>query len=1262
MYPGHKPLKALKISKRTASGKHVLMKSAEEQRTCSDSFSNNIVRKPLIRNTPNDCTRHSPQDPSLVGPFGVESRGERNVSFTNMTYTGDVVAQEDKGTAMPSKEKLTLPLLSLCHKSPTFSDRHVGCAIDSVGCPSIHQKGKASLSETASLSHSSDLESEGGEYCSIADYCGDTPLHQDSGNTRTKVAWPESENTIPKFLGQDVAGNVRTKSRGVNFSDGDSSVLNSDSVFQREKHSPHDFVYNHLCSETETLTFSSDAVVNSSSPFGVAQGNYCCLLVRESNPIESKPTENFSSSAEPQLAGPMGPSQDEPIYAESTKRKKGPLSHSSTHARSDVLAYSPCKDQADGLWREGVTHLSCERELHDSAARTSTTITIMATHTEDDNRTIFLSSPDSAVGVQWPCVSPASHPENGKPSPFFEHVEGPQAKVETGSRGNGSSLQTASRNVMGESPAIPPKLSKGSSPTGEKSLTQSISCPVAGISDGHEDDDIPRNGTDSTVFGPSSFLGSHVNRNSPEESIRGPASSSSERRHKYYNLAWSRQCRIEEEEEEEQGLLKRTQETELENGTVSPPSTSSHHQGKKGSGQENKTGGMSKSASFAFEFPKDRNGIEEFSPPPPPPPKKQSRHFLKMNKSNSELEKLNSDSRENLIPPFQGIHVTFTTGSADSLNVDTKTFSNGGQSSKTSAHSPPKTGRPVFPLANFPACSNKDRPHCTPLQPPPLPQKKTVSRAVSSPDGFYWGPASPARVAIPTSPKLNFSQSESNVCIREEPPFGTTLGLNHRTFSSSESLEKAFKGSPSPFLHSGKNGSVCTQNKNLPPRSFSQHNMSAQVSSGSSLQLHNLLSNIDNKEGVYAKLGGLYAESLRRLVSKCEDCFMRDQKSELHFSENSWSFFKLTCNKPCCDSGDAIYYCATCSKDPCSSYAVKICKSQDTKAATSCCSPSVPVHFNIQQDCGHFVASVPSSMLRNASVEGQCPSRTATEQDCVVVITREVPHQTAADFVRDAGPSHKAKPELYERRVCFLLLQLCNGLEHLKEHSIIHRDLCLENLLLVHCRPPATCSKTKEDKHLPRLIISNFLKAKQKSGTAESKVRKNQARLAPEIVSASQYKKFDEFQTGILIYELLHQPNPFEVKSHLREQEYSQDDLPPLPHLSIYSRGLQQLAHLLLEADPIKRIGITEAKRILQCLLWGPRKDLIDQPLNHEEALHNVLHNWIDMKRALLMMKFAERAVDAERNVELEDWLCCQYLASADPTSLSKSLKLLQLL
>lgn len=355
---------------------------------------------------------------------------------------------------------------------------------------------------------------------------------------------------------------------------------------------------------------------------------------------------------------------------------------------------------------------------------------------------------------------------------------------------------------------------------------------------------------------------------------------------------------------------------------------------------------------------------------------------------------------------------------------------------------------------------------------------------------------------------------------------------------------------------------------------------------------------------------------------------------------------------------------------------------------------TMPPHFNLQQDCGHFLACVPQSMLpSDEAAAASVPASSAPqhpvpgqqpERERVVVITCEIPQRTAADFVREWEAFHKTQPEVYERRVCFLLLQLCNGLEHLKEHGVTHRDLCLENLLLVphHHRPSqfaqqaaadnsATNSSSGADpqRHLPRLLISNFAKAKRRSSedaaftTVDPRTKRDHARLAPEIVSAAQYRKFDEFQTGILIYELLHQPNPFEMSPALKEQDYRCEDLPPIPSLSLYSAGLHRLAQLLLQPDPIKRIHIQEAKRILQSLLWGPRRDLMEQqreraPRAGASRLEGLL-NWLDVKRALLMMKFAERSLEPERNAELEDWLCCQYFSSAHPLSLCHTAELL---
>ncbi|NWI37417.1 PRAG1 kinase, partial [Picathartes gymnocephalus] len=1248
------------------SGKQLLLKSGDAQHICLDNFGNCGVRKPFLHNQPNDCLSCHPPSYSMVGLRGLESRVERNVSIHSLVLVGEVGNQEDR-----AKDKFALPHQVPCPNPSALGDRST---TNSSRNPSSQAREGAALPSGGDCGHiSSIFESEGGEYCSITNYHKEHSVPWELCCTEEKAAQCEKDSHAPSGWRQRDAPEIpRPSGRAVTFSEEERRAVNVAFCITRD-HS--DALPYALCSDRKNLALHTEPATLPESTGSSKAAALALSRKDEDLPLPGEPcvtggprTEGSSTPqqalVEPQHPRLTEPARGDPIYAESTKRRKAQLKAVGSQAKAEKLTHGTAKEKADGLWKDDGWALGGEKEHQDSTGQVAAKITIMTAHTEDDHKTIFLSSPDSAVGVQWPCISPTSHPDFGTSSSAIESGQIFQA---SGSENSPRfHLAAPVKTSLTESPAIPPKMSKNSQPGSEGSRVPPVSSHVGRFGDDSSHDGagaqlLSRSCTDSGAFGASPSPCTQVNGVSVEESSRVLAGSSYDRRQKYYNPTWTKQCRIEEEEEqeEEQEVLNHPWTVGAESGRAGADFVDD------GPILESQSG-MTKSSSFSFDFPKDKNNGMEFAPPPPPP-KKQSRHALKMNPSNTELERVSNSSAESLSPPFRSTHVSFTAGSSDSLDSDTQTGSDGRHSSEPN-HSPPPAESQVFPPVHFLPVSTEDGPSSDPSCPPPLPQKKTVIRTVSSPDGFFGGQASSGKAAGATSPRLSVSHSESNVCLRGEPPFihPASLGGRPSAFSSSESLEKSHKGNSYWGSSTSKSTGACGPNRNLQSLSSSQLSVSSQVSSASSL--HNLLSNIDSKEGVYSKLGALYAESLRRLVAKCEDCFMREQKNELHFSENNWSLFKLTCNKPCCDSGDAIYYCATCSKDPSTTYAVKICKTQESKVAASYCSPAVPVHFNIQQDCGHFVASVPSSMLlasdvgKSVSGGGFHPSRAASEHDCVVVITREVPSQTTADFVRDSVMLHQAKPELYERRVCFLLLQLCNGLEHLKEHGIIHRDLCLENLLLVPCKPPMSCVKAKDDKHLPRLIISNFLKAKQKTGTGDSKLKKSQARLAPEIVSASQYKKFDEFQTGILIYELLHQPNPFEEKVHLREQEYSPEDLPALPSLSIYSRGLQQLAHLLLEADPIKRVRITEAKRMLQCLLWGPRKDLMEQPLSHEETLRQALQNWVDMKRALLMMKFAERAVDTERSVELEDWLCCQYLASAEPASLLHTLKLLQLL
>uniref|UniRef100_A0ACB8ERT3 Uncharacterized protein n=1 Tax=Sphaerodactylus townsendi TaxID=933632 RepID=A0ACB8ERT3_9SAUR len=593
----------LEVNRRMAPGKHVFMKAGEDQRAYIDSFGSHVLRKPVGQNPSRDCTSHGP---SLVGTTGPAKKAEKTMTFLSAT---DV----QEGTKVPGREKLSLPYLGLYQKPSVFSDRHINSATDSVGYHSMCQSGEVFALEKGGVTSSSDLENEGGEYCSIVDCCRESLVHQTLGSPETQPAWPESENHIRK---QDGAVNTETKSKAANFGEEESKASDPSSDFQRDKHL-HDSIYNHLHSETEILAFPVDTVVKNSSPVGLGQGNYLCSLDGASDQTEDKNTENVNAAAGQPLACQVGIAPNEPIYAESTKRKKVQLGNSSTHLISNVSAYSPTKDQTDGHWRERAHHLNPEREFQDSATQVAATITIMAAHTENDNRTIFLSSPDSAVGVQWPCVSPTFHPETGKMSSSFEHIEGPQESSEMILRENDPALQVqmTSKNMVGEGPAIPPKLSKGSPPRNEGSVAQSPGAGTCDSSD-HEDVNVAKNGVDPTTVGPSCSL--HVNSISSEDPNRGLSSSCSERRHKYYNLSWSRQCRI-EEEEEEQGLSKNAEEMEAENGV------DDHQEWRKCSALENKTGGMSKSASFAFEFPKDKNGIDNFAPPPPPP-KKQFRY------------------------------------------------------------------------------------------------------------------------------------------------------------------------------------------------------------------------------------------------------------------------------------------------------------------------------------------------------------------------------------------------------------------------------------------------------------------------------------------------------------------------------------------------------------------------------------------------------------------------------------------------------------
>ncbi len=138
---------------------------------------------------------------------------------------------------------------------------------------------------------------------------------------------------------------------------------------------------------------------------------------------------------------PNGFEEREPIYAESTKRKRR------LNAQSDEKA--PQSSES-------------ETEVNVSDNQRAT-ITVVAAHTEENNRTFYLSSPDSAVSTQWNHFSPTAPKDPS--SPAFAWPNAPDATKTTQPKPQSS-------------PPVPPKISTRPPRLG----TSSLSLPLPELS------------------------------------------------------------------------------------------------------------------------------------------------------------------------------------------------------------------------------------------------------------------------------------------------------------------------------------------------------------------------------------------------------------------------------------------------------------------------------------------------------------------------------------------------------------------------------------------------------------------------------------------------------------------------------------------------------------------------------------------------------------------------------------------------------------
>ncbi|XP_010564923.1 PREDICTED: putative uncharacterized protein C19orf35 homolog isoform X1 [Haliaeetus leucocephalus] len=405
-------------------------------------------------------------------------------------------------------------------------------------------------------------------------------------------------------------------------------------------------------------------------------------------------------------------------------------------------------------------------------------------------------------------------------------------------------------------------------------------------------------------------------------------------------------------------------------------------------------------------------------------------------------------------------------------------------------------------------------------------------------------------------------------------------------------------------------------------------------------ELGQLLQLLESPAGVCGVVLGCQAAALARLSARIQEELIgpeeQQQLLEAELAGKSWAAFSILDREPCCESRDAWYFRVGFAFEQTQLVVA-------AKVPKPCCTSlgvqsSLGAHCSIQHLVGRFTDRLPQELVLPGSPGEQSPSREdparlATRPVLQVLISPEVPYQTLAGFVKGSHGLHRTSPGHYERLACLLLLQVCMGLEHLRVQNVGQGDLCPENLLLVQCPCPPRSQQGKEASlglSLPRLLISSFFKLKDKRRTSSTSQEQDWTKglaVPPSPVA-------DELNVGMLIYQILHVDISLENALGFRSNR-----LPEIPSRSIYSTGLKHLAMLLLHRDPCKRVSIEQARSILQVLLWGPRQELFAR----SKKTLTLLRSWVEVKRALLLLKFAENSAGVVGSPSLEEWLCCQY-------------------
>ncbi|XP_034035076.1 inactive tyrosine-protein kinase PRAG1 [Thalassophryne amazonica] len=369
--------------------------------------------------------------------------------------------------------------------------------------------------------------------------------------------------------------------------------------------------------------------------------------------------------------------------------------------------------------------------------------------------------------------------------------------------------------------------------------------------------------------------------------------------------------------------------------------------------------------------------------------------------------------------------------------------------------------------------------------------------------------------------------------------------------------------------------------------------------------------------------------------------------------------------------GEAVYYSLCSPKFPGRVLGLRVLKLDE--AAPSVCPKHQPSHVNVHSVIAHFQHN---SFSQSASVTFQAKGTVVTspsKSDCraaepphggstesvstvlsflqgghCVSIERDLPCATLEDFVEEMWGS---EPAVYDRQVCFLLLQILMGSQHL-HNSDTSTELRPQDIFLLWPRTGGNQTEqvASEIKEAVRGVktrnTEQSYRLKEQTDWRKERVQmllrtEGCPRVVLHGLSAPHSRTSFRSQVESIIQYCLDPPHS--LKSQCSEGTRSQ-----------YRRGLLRLASLLMQE--CSGLQVADMVAMLQVLLWGP-----NIPLHHSCAQATV-HSWLTIGRALLLMKLAEKGLIPDQPViNWDDFLCLQYLSLTDPETVMRAVNLLLL-